>query len=239
MEYRAPVFESTAIPTIVQLDASAPAALLTQTLPDARIIRFGEGEFLPPLTSISHLVVLGGESSAYDKALAPVAQLLTQAVDAGVPTLGICLGAQLLAVATGGAVEVDAPSGPENGIVEIRLRPDAAQDPVLGRVAERLGRDLPVVTMHADAITDLPPKATWLASSTQYPFQAFRIGSALGVQFHPEADAGTYAGWLERKTGADPSAARAEWAAHADSLTALLESLTAGLLATEPLHLAN
>src|SRR5699024_2382635 len=169
---------------------------------------------------------------------APVAQLLAQAVEAGVPTLGLCLGAQLLAVATGGAVELDAPSGPERGIIEIRLRPGAEHDPVLGPVAERLGRDVNVVSMHSDAVTDLPPKATWLASSVQYPFQAFRIGSALGLQFHPEADADTYAAWLERETGADPAAARAEWTAHAAELTAVAETVTTALRAVAAAHIA-
>lgn len=228
------MLETTPIATIVQLDAGAPAALLAERLPDARIIRFDEGELLPPLAAISHLIVLGGQTHAYDKALAPVAQLLTAATDSGVPTLGICLGAQLLAVATGGAVEVDAPSGPERGLIEIRLRPDAATDPILGPVAQRLGRDVQVVSMHADAITDLPPKATWLASSTRYPFQAFRIGSALGLQFHLEADAGTYAAWLERETGADPHLAREQWAARTEELTALVDTVAAAFGATTP-----
>src|SRR5690625_7797840 len=87
----------------------------------------------------------------------------------------------------------------ERGVIEVRMRPDAAADPVLGPVVAGLGRDVPAPSMHSDAITALPPEATWLASSQQYPFQAFRLGSAAGVQFHPHADEAT----MRRRAGAE------------------------------------
>ena len=51
--------------------------------------------------------------------------------------------------------------------------------------------------MHADAIVDLPPGAVWLGSSAMYPYQAFRLGAAWGLQFHPEASADTLRRWAD------------------------------------------
>src|SRR5690625_7815279 len=74
--------------------------------------------------------------SAYDDERAPwlpaTRDLLAETVAAGVPVLGICLGHQLLAAATGGEVTVAAPAGPEAGVVEVGWRPAAADDPLLG-----------------------------------------------------------------------------------------------------------
>ena len=87
------------------------------------------------------LVVLGGHMGANDDAtcawLPPVKGLLRDAVATGVPTLGICLGAQLLAVATGGRVEVGE-AGIEAGVVGVGWRPEAAVGRPRGRAAGRL-----------------------------------------------------------------------------------------------------
>lgn len=213
---------------VVQLDAAAPAGLLPEALtaaaPGAQVtvLAFDAGASLPDLAQFDSLVLLGGNQDAYDPALLPVRDLLNDAVGAGMPTLALCLGAQLLAVAAGGAVEVSAPSGPEFGVVSVRLRPDAATDPVLGAVVADLGRDVLAASNHADAVTNLPAGATWLASSEAYPFQAFRIGPALGLQFHPEADRETWARWC-----ADAGAATRvhEW----DQAEAALRDLAAAV----------
>lgn len=220
-----------AIPIIIQLDSRVPAGQLALGLPSARIIRFDDGELLPPISSMSALVVLGGRQNAYDPSLEPVRQLLREATAAELPTLGICLGAQLLATSHGGAVEVDAPAGPERGIITIKARPGAESDPLFGAAVSNFGRDLQVVSMHSDAVTDLPAGATWLAASQQYPYQAFRIGSALGVQFHPEADAVAFGEWMSRETGADPEQVHAQWNDCADDLVALARHLAAQLTA--------
>lgn len=219
MQYCADVANSS--PTIVQLDPRVPAGQFSQLLDGARVVRFDDGEALPEVAGLSSLVVLGGRQNAYDPALAPVADLLRAATSAEVPTLAICLGAQLLATSHGGRVEVAAPAGPERGIITVRTRPGAEDDPVLGAVVGAFGREFAAVSMHDDAVTDLPEGATWLAASTQYPYQAFRIGSALGVQFHPEADATTYGEWLHREEGVDPAEAEAEWSSRSESLTGL------------------
>lgn len=216
--------------SIIQLDSRVPPGQLTDLFPSARLVRFDDGDRLPAVSELTGLVVLGGRQNAYDHGLEPVSELLRSATAAGVPTLGICLGAQLLAVSHGGRVEVSAPAGPERGIISVRTRPGAQDDPVLGAVVEKFGRDFPAVSMHDDAVTELPEGATWLAASQQYPYQAFRVGSALGVQFHPEVDAATYAEWLNRENGVELPVAEAQWREQAEDLTRLAAALSEGMV---------
>jgi GMP synthase-like glutamine amidotransferase len=145
-----------------------------------------DGSALPALDGFDALLVMGGGMGAHDDAVAPwlpaTRELLRVAVGTGVPALGVCLGAQLLAAALGGVVR-PAPDGPEIGPGLVAKRDVAADDPLF--------RPVPftpdVVHWHYDAILDLPSSATLLASSTRYPNQAFRIGAAAwGVQFHLE-----------------------------------------------------
>jgi GMP synthase-like glutamine amidotransferase len=134
--------------------------------------------------------------------------LLRDAVGKSLPVLGVCLGAQLLAQATGGEV-ITGRIGPELGVRQVYLAGAAAADPLLsgvGPVAE-------VVQWHFDEIVTLPPGAILLASSPMYPHQAFRLGErAWGVQFHPEALPSMVARWaradadaLRAAEGTDPT----------------------------------
>ncbi|MFC9913135.1 type 1 glutamine amidotransferase [Streptomyces sp. NPDC127197] len=119
--------------------------------------------------------------------------LARQCASNGVPLLGICLGAQVLAVATGG--EVTGEYGrPERGSCTIVLRPEAEHDPLLAGMPPRF----PAIQNHRDQVTALPPGAVHLAENEQCPVQAFRVGErAWGVQFHPEVGADRLAGWDE------------------------------------------
>jgi GMP synthase-like glutamine amidotransferase len=133
------------------------------------------------------LVAMGGVMGVGDAGTLPWLHdemaLLRDAVGKSLPVLGVCLGAQLLAEATGGRV-VTGRIGPELGVRRVYLADAAAADPLLhdvGPVAE-------VVQWHFDEIAVLPPDAVLLAGSPMYPHQAFRLGeNAWGVQFHPEA----------------------------------------------------
>jgi GMP synthase-like glutamine amidotransferase len=153
------------------------------------------------LDGYSALIVLGGEQSAYE----PISwfprseSLLRKGVRHRVPTLGICLGGQLLAQAHGGRVEESA-AGPEIGAKLVAKRDIAAADPLFGPVP--FAPD--VIQYHHDEITILPAGAVLLAASTHYPHQAFRIGElAWGTQFHIETDTEMFADWAAKWENAD------------------------------------
>jgi GMP synthase (glutamine-hydrolysing) len=108
-----------------------------------------------------------------------------QAVEAGLPTLGVCFGHQLLAHAFGGQVENN-PRGTQEGTTLVELTSAGLADPLLGA----LGPAFAAQVSHAQSVLSLPESATRLASDDWDANQAFRIGSnAWGVQFHPEMDA--------------------------------------------------
>ncbi|HVQ95219.1 MAG TPA: type 1 glutamine amidotransferase [Mycobacteriales bacterium] len=167
------------------------------------VLRPDQGQAVPAaLDGYAAVIVLGGAMSAWDDAAAPwlpaTRDLLRAATAAGVPVLGVCLGAQLLASALGGRVERGG-SGPEIGPALIAKRDVAAHD--------RLFRPVPftpdVLQWHWDAITSLPPDATLLASSTRYPHQAFRVRERTwGVQFHLETTADMVRRWAAEDAAA-------------------------------------
>ncbi len=215
---------------VVQHSDRVPLDLLASRLRGAEVVtvRPDRGDDIPDPHDLDGTIVLGGSTHAYDDEgwpwLPEVREHLRAAVAAELPTLGICLGAQLLAVALGGEVKRSAPAGPERGLVELRMRPGAETDPLLGDVVNRLGRDVLVPSSHEDAIAVLPEDATWLASSRQYPFQAFRVGSAWGLQFHPEAGEETLVGWQAQHAGEAAAAElRTQYRAHADRLGRLAD----------------
>lgn len=148
---------------------------------------------LPDVGELSGLVVMGGPMDADDVAghpgLAAERELIAAAVDAGVPVLGVCLGMQLLALALGAPLRRRA--GSEIGFGPVEL---LADDPVLGALGP-VGTSPTVLHWHSDAV-DLPDGATLLARSDVTPVQAFRAGSALGVQFHVEVGADQLGLWL-------------------------------------------
>ena len=128
------------------------------------------------------VVVLGGSMGAYEEDphpwLGEEKAWLAELVESGTPVLGICLGSQLLAEALGGRAYLA--ERPEAGVVPLHLSKAGAVHPVLSRAGSR------VFSLHQDTF-DLPPGAVLLAQSDDYR-QAFQLGSALAVQFHPDAD---------------------------------------------------
>jgi GMP synthase-like glutamine amidotransferase len=143
----------------------------------------------PPasLDGYNGLVVMGGPmSAASDDGFATRTaeiDLLEDALERGLPALGVCLGAQLLAIAGGGKVYPGA-EGPEIGWAPVSLIGEAERDPLFRDIPP----DLTVLHWHGDTF-DLPPGATHLAMNKAYPNQAFRAGPrAWGLQFHLEVD---------------------------------------------------
>ncbi len=155
-----------------------------------------EGETLPQ-THETHdgLVILGGAQNALDDDGSPwfpdLLALIRGHGDAGKPVLGICLGAQLLARAYGGANHVGGHT--EFAWQPVNLTAEAAADPLFGALPQRF----PSFQWHDDHFA-LPAGAVRLAQSPVAPNQAFRIGSAAyGTQFHFEADTALVRWWNE------------------------------------------
>jgi GMP synthase-like glutamine amidotransferase len=139
------------------------------------------------------LIIMGGPMSVYENDKYPFLNLevglIRKALQEGKPVLGICLGAQLLSASLGGEVRKGA-FGEEIGIYRVRL---------LEEFREILGEEIEVFQWHGDTFT-LPQGSKLLAYNEKY-FQAFRIGSALGIQFHVEVDSRMIREWIDAYGG--------------------------------------
>jgi GMP synthase (glutamine-hydrolysing) len=162
------------------------------------------------------LVVLGGPIGVYEQERYPFlleeTKLIGERLRAARPTLGICLGAQLMAKALGATV---AP-GPakEIGLFPVELTAQARATPL------RHLENVPVLHWHGDNL-DLPARCERLAQTRHCPVQAFSKGTnLLGLQFHIEADAHRMETWLVGhtvelgKANIDPRALRTDLARH-------------------------
>ena len=147
------------------------------------------------LSRVSALVVLGGPMGVYEADRHPFLlkeiELLKEALQRKTPTLGICLGSQLLA-RSGGAKVYRGPRK-EIGWFPIEVNQKGARDPLLKYCAP----ESMVFHWHGDTF-DLPAGAVHLASSERYSHQAFRIGDrAWGFQFHLEMTEPMIRDWME------------------------------------------
>jgi GMP synthase-like glutamine amidotransferase len=141
-------------------------------------------DHLPSPGSFDLLVIMGSIESVYDVDIpwiGPERRLVAEAVDAGVPVLGVCFGAQLLAEVLGGSVTRGART--EIGWSGIRT-----SDPA------RIGAG-PWLNWHDDVIA-CPPVAEAVAHS-DLALQAFVSGVHTGVQFHPEVTLEVVHGWID------------------------------------------
>jgi len=175
------------------LGISVPA-LAEHGVPVIRLDAFDPQVRWPGLDEISGLLIFGGEMNVDDIDRYPYLlaqrQLMRRAVDAGLPVLGICLGAQMLARALDARVYRAAVR--ELGFKPVRITEAGQADPLLG--AFHSGDR--IFQWHEDTF-DLPDGAELLAAGDDVQVQAFRMGrNAWGVQFHFEVDAEGVDAWL-------------------------------------------
>lgn len=145
------------------------------------------GADFPALEVVSGILVTGSHAMVTERQpwSERTARWLVEVVGAGIPTLGVCYGHQLLAHAFGGRVG-DNPRGTQEGTTIVELTPAGQADALLGG----LGAAFAAQVSHAQSALSLPPGAIRLAYDGWDVNQSFRIGAhAWGVQFHPEMDA--------------------------------------------------
>jgi GMP synthase (glutamine-hydrolysing) len=170
-------------------------------------VELDAGESLPDWRDFDAILAMGGPMSVNDEGALPwlraEKRLIADAVDAGKPFWGVCLGVQLLASSLGGRVY--AGPRPEVGVLPVSLTDEAVLDPIF----RGLPRDFLALQWHGDTF-DLPAGAIRLAGSVDYPNQAFKRRNAYGLQFHLEvsnemarewAAVPAYAEYLDRVLG--------------------------------------
>ena len=190
---------------VVEHATDCPPALLGQWLSAEGcaldVCRPYAGDDLPDPGAYDALLVLGGPMGALDDEQAPwlprVRERVREAVRDGTPTLGVCLGHQLVAVALGGTVARN-PAGQQLGLLELGWTEAAADDELLGPLAgPRRG-----VQWNDDVVTTLPAGATLLAATPQGEVQAVRFAPRVwGVQLHPEVDRSVLDPWAASDRG--------------------------------------
>jgi GMP synthase-like glutamine amidotransferase len=152
------------------------------------VLRVDRWERLPGPSDYEVAIVLGSSGSLAEAPLGWMHRLVdwVAAVDAaGLPILGICFGAQVLAAALGGSVV--RLSSPEHAWIELESN-DQTRVPAG-----------PWLSVHEDAVI-LPPLAEELARNA-FGTQAFAIGAHLGVQFHPEVTPAILSRWVSDYDG--------------------------------------
>src|SRR5262249_45166999 len=152
------------------------------------------GETLPDVERFDAVVVLGGPMGVYERDrysfIDREAALVRAAVSRDVPTLGICLGSQIIADALGGVVTRH--SVKEIGAMTVTLTDHGLTDPLF----EGLTPSVSVFQWHGDTFS-IPPGGVRLASSAATANQAFRYGRcAYGLQFHVEVTPAMVGEWL-------------------------------------------
>lgn len=145
------------------------------------------------------VIVLGGTPGPTDDDAAAwlprVRELIGRCLADEVPFLGVCLGAQMLAVVAGGVV-AGVRKGPEIGLSDLALTAAADDDALLGGLKGALPVELKAMQWHWLEVHELPEGSISLCTSQACPNQAFRVGPvAWGLQFHLEALTTTAEAW--------------------------------------------
>jgi len=157
-------------------------------------VKLWKGEPIPEPISFHLLILMGGPMSVNNDDLHPFLAeektFVRRWIEEGNSTIGICLGAQLIAHCLGGRVY----QGPQEeiGWYEAMLTEEGARDPFLGAFPALF----PVFQWHSETF-DLPKGAILLATAQDYPHQAFRFGDlTYAFQFHCEVTGNMVRSWL-------------------------------------------
>ena len=189
------------------------------------LLAIDEGRALPARPDgHAALVFMGGPMSANDPLpwVADALALIRRAHGAGIPVLGHCLGAQLLAKALGGQVARN--PVPEIGWLPVEAAPTRE---AAAAVAEGwLPAAFEAFHWHGETFS-LPEEAAWLLRSAACSHQAFAIGRSLGLQFHIEMTAPMVRAWAAG--GADELARPSATVQDAATMTARIDERTSAL----------
>ncbi|WP_062131674.1 glutamine amidotransferase-related protein [Demequina aestuarii] len=142
------------------------------------------------LTLVLGAPIDAGDTTRYP-VLSEVTDLISTRLRDGRPTIGVCLGAQIMALALGATVQ--------RGEREVGFAPVVLTDAAAGSPLRHLA-GAPTLHWHRDVVT-LPGGATSLAFTATTPHQAFSYGRSLAIQFHPEADPEAIERWLIGHSG--------------------------------------
>ncbi len=155
------------------------------------------GDALPDdLAAHDGYLVLGGSMGAHDDDthpwLTPAKALVRDAVERGTPTLGICLGHQVVAAALGGESRPN-PLGQQLGLLGLGWTDAAGQDDLFHGVSGEYG-----VFWNDDVVVRAPAGTVALARTPSGELQVARFAPTVwGVQLHPEVDEQVLERWAE------------------------------------------
>lgn len=176
------------------------APLLSSAGLAPEFVRVYKGDKIPrAIAPYPALIVLGGPMGVYEDDIFPFIKdelrLIESALKASTPTLGVCLGSQLLAKAAGAAVYKGKKK--EIGWYDVTLTQEGLTDGLLLGLPEKMK----VFQWHGDTF-DVPSGAKNLAESDLFPNQLIKVGkAAYGVQFHLEVTEAMIKDWIEVNSG--------------------------------------
>jgi GMP synthase (glutamine-hydrolysing) len=182
----------------VRHQETAPLGILEGVIKERaipwRYVDVYDTNHIPDIDEVSGLIVLGGEMGADDidryPYLKDLRDLMSKAVEKNVPTLGICLGAQILTRAAG--AEVRKAAMKEVGFYPVKATDKGMDDPIL----EAFTPQSSVFEFHEDEC-ELPAGAELLFEGEEVKVQAYKIGSAYATQFHFEVTPRIISDWCD------------------------------------------
>ncbi len=183
--------------TIIHTESEGPGTLgnfLESAGATLRIARVYNGDPLPiEIAHFKAIVSMGGPMNVYEEEkysfLRDETELLKKAIEADLPVMGVCLGAQMIAKASG--VRVVKSPMEEVGWCRVFVTDEGKTD----QLFHGLPPELEVLQWHGDMF-EIPEKGVLLATGHDCPHQAFRYRNALGLQFHVEVTGEMLSEWF-------------------------------------------